>query len=99
MAGAMSRRPRLDRSGCQSHGFFMAKVPFDTLAVARGPEARDFDAGQDEASTEAVRSEVTGGVATTDDLVQVENRLRDELTGIKAGLKWIKLMGAAILAV
>lgn len=99
MAGAVSRRPGLDRSGCQSHGFVMAEVPFDTLAVTRGLEARGFDAGQAEAITEAVRSGVTGGVASRADLAQVDTRLTGELTEIKAELKWIKLIGAAILAV
>ena len=70
----------------------MAGVPFDTLVVTRGLEARGFDAGQVEAITEAVRAGVTGGVATRNDLSRLEVRITTER-------RWIRLIGAAILAV
>ena len=65
----------------------MAEVPFDTLAVTRGLEARGFDAGQAEAITEAVRAGVTGGVATKADLVSMATELRGEMAGLRAELK------------
>ena len=77
----------------------MVEVPFDTLAVTRRLEARGFDAGQAEAITEAIRSGITGEVASRAGLAQVETRLTSELAGIKAEFKWIRLIGAAILAV
>ena len=88
----------------------MADVPFDTLAVTRGLEARGFETGQAEAITEAVRAGVTGGVATKADLSGVATELRGKIAELRAELKgeiaelrtelkWIKLIGAAILAV
>ena len=70
----------------------MADIPFDTLAVTRQLEAKGFDSAQAEAITEAVRAGVTGGVATKADLALLRTEMRTEL-------KWIKLIGAAILAV
>ena len=77
----------------------MVDVPFDTLAVTRGLEARGFETGQAEAITEAVRAGVTGGVATKADLSSVATELRGEIAELRTELKWIKLIGAAILAV
>ena len=70
----------------------MAEVPFDTLAVARRLEAGSFDAGQAEAVTETVRAGVTRSAAAGNDLSRLETRITTEL-------RWIKLIGAAILAV
>ena len=70
----------------------MAEVPFDTLAVTCGLEARGFSPGQAEAVTEAVRAGATGGAAAGNDLSRPEIRITTEL-------RWIKLIGAAILAV
>lgn len=53
----------------------MADAAFDTLAVTRQLKARGFDSDQAEAITEAVRTGVTGGVATKADLADMETRL------------------------
>ena len=82
----------LDRGGFKYHYFHMADIPFDTLAVTRQLEAKGFDSVQAEAIAEAVRAGVTGGVATKADLSLLRTEMRTEL-------KWIKLIGAAILAV
>ena len=65
----------------------MADVPFDTLAVTRGLEARGFETGQAEAITEAVRAGVTGGVATKADLSSAATELRGELAELRTELK------------
>ncbi|MCY4590756.1 MAG: hypothetical protein OXE86_09410 [Alphaproteobacteria bacterium] len=77
----------------------MADIPFDTLAVTRHLEARGFDSGQAEAITEAVRAGVTGGVATKANVIELRNELKNEIAELRNELKWIKLIGAAILAV
>ena len=46
----------------------MADAVFDTLAMTRQLKAKGFDSDQAEAITEAVRTGVTGGVATKADL-------------------------------
>ena len=93
----------LDRRGPEQHYFHMADIPFDTLAVTRRLEAKGFDAGQTEAITEAVRAGVTGGVATKADLTALRAELKGEINELRAEfrteLKWIKLIGVAILAV
>ena len=66
----------------------MADVAFDTLAVTRQLKARGFDSDQAEAITEAVRTGVTGGVATKADLAKLEWRLRGEMTGTETRLTW-----------
>ena len=66
----------------------MADIPFDTMTVLRRLEARGFSSEQAEAITTAIKDGVTGGVATKADLAKLESEL-----------KWIKLIGGAILAV
>lgn len=66
----------------------MADVPFDTMAALRRLEAKGFSSEQAEAITETVREGVTGGVATKADIAE-----------LKTELKWIKLIGGAVLAV
>ena len=56
-------------SGRISEG--MADASFDTLAVTRQLKAKGFDSDQAEAITEAVRTGVTGGVATKADLAEL----------------------------
>ncbi len=84
-------------------------VAFDTLAVTRQLKAKGFDSDQAEAITEAVRSGVTGGVATRADLSETESRLRGELTDmrgdvngrlarVEVDLVWIKRIGGVIVA-
>ena len=53
----------------------MADAEIDALAVARQLKAKGFEADQAEAITEAVRTGVTGGVATKADLAALESRL------------------------
>ena len=53
----------------------MADASFDALAVTRQLKAEGFDSNQAEAITEAVRTGVTGGVATKADLAELETRL------------------------
>lgn len=53
----------------------MADAAFDTLAVTRQLKAKGFESDQAEAITEAVRTGVTGGVATKADLSALESRL------------------------
>ncbi len=66
----------------------MTDVPFDTMAAVRRLEAGGFSSEQAEAVTQTVRDGVTGGVATKADIARLESEL-----------KWIKLTGAAVLAV
>lgn len=73
----------------------MADAAFDTLAVTRQLKARGFDADQAEAITEAVRTGVTGGVATKADLAE----LRADLAGLETRLTWrIIIVGLALNA-
>lgn len=66
----------------------MADVPFDTMAALRRLEAKGFSSDQAEAITETVREGVTGGVATKADIAE-----------LKTELKWLRLIGGAVLAV
>lgn len=70
----------------------MADMPFDAMTVLRRLEAKGFSSEQAEAITTAIKDGVTGGVATKADLARLETELKTEL-------KWIKLIGGAILAV
>ena len=87
----------------------MVDIPFDTLAVTRQLEAKGFNSAQAEAITEAVRAGVSGGVATKSDLMLIRGEIgevrgeigevRGEISELRSELKWIKLIGAAILGV
>ena len=66
----------------------MADMPFDSMTVLRRLEAKGFSSEQAEAITSAIKDGVTGGVATKADIARLETEL-----------KWIKLIGGAILAV
>ena len=72
----------------------MADAAFDTLAVTRQLKAKGFDADQAEAITEAVRVGVTGGVATKADVAEV----RGEIAELRTEQRWMKVVGAAIVA-
>jgi hypothetical protein len=76
----------------------MADAVFDTLAVTRQLEAKGFDSDQAEAITEAVRTGVTGGVATKADLAETELRLRGEIAEVRTELRWMKAIGGVIIA-
>ena len=66
----------------------MADMPFDSMTVLRRLESKGFTSEQAEAITSAIKDGVTGGVATKSDIARLETEL-----------KWIKLIGGAILAV
>jgi len=70
----------------------MTELPFDTMAAVRRLRNTGLDERQAEAITETVRDGITGGVATRADLTRLETELKTEL-------RWIKLIGGAILAV
>ena len=70
----------------------MTDIFFDTMAAVRRLRETGLDEKQAEAITATVRDGVTGGVATKADLAKLEIEL-------KAELKWLKLIGGAILAV
>ena len=72
----------------------MADAAFDTLAVTRQLKAKGFDADQAEAITEAVRVGVTGGVATKADVAEV----RGEIAELRTEQRWMKVVGAGIVA-
>lgn len=74
----------------------MTDVIFDTLAVARQLKAKGFDSNQAEAITEAVRTGVTGGVATKADLADLESRLTWRI--IIVGLALNSVSAAAVVA-
>ena len=73
----------------------MADAAFDTLAVTRQLRAGGFDADQAEAITEAVRTGVTGGVATKADIEE----LKANFAELRTDLRWIKTIGAGIVGV
>jgi len=78
----------------------MADIAFDTLAVTRQLKAKGFDSDQAEAITEAVRTGVTGGVATKADLAELRGELRSEMAGLEARLTWrIVIVGLALNSV
>jgi len=70
----------------------MTELPFDTMAAVRRLRNAGLDERQAEAITETVRDGITGGVTTRADLTRLETELKTEL-------RWIKLIGGAILAV
>ena len=84
----------------------MTDIPFDTMATARHLRESGIEERQAEAITTAIKDGVTGGVATKADLERVESALRTDIHEVKADiaelktdLKWMKLIGGAILAV
>lgn len=90
-------RRRVEPAGGERYLPGMADAVFDTLAVTRQLKAKGFDADQAEAITEAVRTGVTGGVATKADLAETEHRLRGELTALENRLTWrILIVGLAL---
>ena len=74
----------------------MAGATFDTLAVTRQLKAKGFDSDQAEAITEAVRTGITGGVATKADLADLETRLTWRI--IIVGLALNSVSAAAVVA-
>ena len=74
----------------------MADASFDTLAVTRQLKTKGFDSDQAEAITEAVRTGVTGGVATKADMAELETRLTWRI--IIIGLALNSVSAAAVIA-
>ncbi len=70
----------------------MTDVPFDTMATARLLRESGIEERQAAAITTAIKDGVTGGVATKADIARLESELRSEL-------RWMKLIGGAVLAV
>ena len=62
----------------------MADVSFDTLAMMRQLETKGFESVQAEAIANAVRTGVSGGVATKEDLARVEANFDSRLTRFEA---------------
>lgn len=77
----------------------MADIPFDTMATVRNLRASGIEERQAEAITTAIKDGVTGGVATKADIGAVKADLARLDSELKTELKWIKLIGGAILAV
>ena len=80
----------------------MAGMPFDTLATARRLRDSGIEERQAEAITTAIRNAVSGGVATKADIHDVKadiHEVKTDIAELKTDLKWIKLIGAAVLAI
>ena len=77
----------------------MTDIFFDTMAAVRRLRETGLDEKQAEAITATVRDGVTGGVATKADLTKLEGNIAKLEIELKAELKWLKLIGGAILAV
>ncbi len=88
----------------------MTDVPFDTMATARLLRESGIEERQAAAITTAIKDGVTGGVATKADIVAVKAdiaRLESELKAdiarleseLRSELRWMKLIGGAVLAV
>jgi len=83
----------------------MTDAVFDTLAVTRQLKAKGFNADQAEAITEAVRTGVTGGIATKTDIAELKVEIAElkveiaELrTELRTELRWVKAIGGVIVA-
>ena len=70
-------------------------MPFDTMATVRLLRESGIDERQAAAITTAIKDGVTGGVATKADIHEV----KADIAELKTDLKWMKLIGAAVLAV
>lgn len=80
----------------------MADIPFDTMATVRLLRDSGIEERQAEAITTAIKDGVTGGVATKADIGALKTdigEIRTEVAELRNELKWIKLIGGAILAV
>lgn len=77
----------------------MTDIPFDTMATARLLRESGIEERQAAAITTAIKDGVTGGVATKADIVMLKTDITRLETELKTELKWMKLIGGAILAV
>ncbi|WP_419737858.1 hypothetical protein [Ruegeria sp.] len=77
----------------------MTEITFDTMAAVRRLRDSGISEEQAEAITQTVRDGVTGGVATKADLAELKAEMKIDIGKLETELKWIKLIGGAILAV
>jgi len=91
----------------------MTDVPFDTMATARLLRESGIEERQAAAITTAIKDGVTGGVATRADIAEVKMDIVEVRADIVEGradiarleselrteLRWMKLIGGAVLAV
>ncbi len=77
----------------------MTDIPFDTMATARLLRESGIEERQAAAITTAIKDGVTGGVATKADIVMLKTDITRLETELKTELRWIKLIGGAVLAV
>ncbi len=80
----------------------MAGMPFDTMATVRLLRESGIEERQAEAITNAIKGAVTGGVATKTGIHDVKAEIHEvnaDIARIKIDLKWMKLIGAFVLAV
>ena len=77
----------------------MTDIPFDTMATARLLRESGIEERQAAAITTAIKDGVTGGVATKTDIAALKTDIARLETELKTELKWIKLIGGAVLAV
>lgn len=80
----------------------MADAAFDILAMTRQLRAGGFDSDQAEAIAEAVRTGVTGGVATKADIAELKAEfaeLKADFAELRTDLRWVKAIGAGIVGI
>ena len=75
-----------------------ADVAFDTLAEAERL-AKDGVAEADAKAITAHSARILGGLASREDLAHEVALLNSELRAVKAELRWIKMIGAGIVAI
>ncbi|MXX91697.1 MAG: hypothetical protein F4213_21115 [Boseongicola sp. SB0677_bin_26] len=76
----------------------MADAAFDTLATARLLRESGIEERQAAAITTAIKDGVTGGVATKADLAELRGELRSDMADLRAEQRWMKVVGAGIVA-
>ena len=64
----------------------MVDDSFDTLAVTGRLKSKGFDSDQAEAITEAIRTGVTGGIATKADLAEPRGEMNAQFARIESDL-------------
>ena len=80
----------------------MTDAAFDTLAMTRRLRAGGFDPDQADAIAEAVRTGVTGGVATNADIAEVKIDIaaaKADIAELRTDLRWVKAIGAGIVGI
>ena len=80
----------------------MADMPFDTMATVRLLRESGIEERQAQAIANAIKGAVTGGVATKTGIHDAKAEIHEvnaDIARIKIDLKWMKLIGAFVLAV